>query len=487
VPARQADSAPGGVEEPDLTLFFVAASADEDRAGEALEAIARSWKDGYAAMFIDIARLMPGRPRPPRQSGSGFRDEGSTPGGWANDAGSNPSAAGGGAAAASAGSPIRARLIRFLEQQTGKRFGDDLDRWRRWIWSLPYAPHSQYAYFKGGVLGNIDPRMRDFFPRSVASTIRLDQVDWGGVGVGGIPLLDHPQTIEASAAKWLKPKHVVFGIVADGVARAYPKRIVAWHEMVRDRLGDVELTLVYCTLCGAVIPYDSRVDDRSFTLATSGLLYRSNKLMFDAETSSLWSSLYGKPVVGQLADSGIRLDRLPVVTTTWGEWLAAHPDTTVLSLDTGHDRDYAEGAAYRDYFRTDRLMFAVPATDDRLKNKAEVLVFPGHDGASAGVPPLAIDTAYLGRNRIYQLRRGDVELLVLTTPKGANHVYAGDAPEFSGWLDDGRVEDESGQAWRMGDDALEREDGAQRLERVPAYRVFWFGWYAQHPDTDLIR
>ncbi len=90
--------------------------------------------------------------------------------------------------------------------------------------------------------------------------------------------------------------------------------------MAIDRLGGLDLTIVYCTLCGTVIPYESQIDGRRFTFGTSGLLYRSNKLMFDEETHSLWSSIDGTPVVGSLVGSGLRLSFQSAVTTTWGEW-----------------------------------------------------------------------------------------------------------------------------------------------------------------------
>ncbi len=105
----------------------------------------------------------------------------------------------------------------------------------------------------------------------------------------------------------MEGSHVVFGVVINGQARAYPKRIIAWHEMVLDRLGGVELALVYCTLCGTAIPYESEVGGQKRTFGTSGFLYQSNKLMFDHESKSLWSTLEGKPVIGPLVGSGLRL------------------------------------------------------------------------------------------------------------------------------------------------------------------------------------
>ncbi len=211
------------------------------------------------------------------------------------------------------------------------------------------------------------------------------------------PSLDYPEYTPASEADYLENSHVVFGLEVHGEARAFPKRILGRHEMARERLGGVELTLVYCTLCGTVIPYQSEVGGKVRKFGTSGFLYRSNKLMFDQESMSLWSTLEGKPVVGSLVGAGLRLRSHPIVTTTWGEWKEKHPDTTVLSLNTGHKLDYSEGAAYRDYFLTDRLMFSVPKEDTRLKNKQEVLVMllPGKGGKEAEPLPVAISTTLL--------------------------------------------------------------------------------------------
>ena len=439
-------------EHPDVLLFIQAASPDERDSKMALERIAASWRDGYTAMFVDLARLL--RPAGP---------------------------AGAVAAAIQPDSPVRRRLVRFIEKQTGENFGDDLDDWRRWMWSQPYDPHPDYAMFKGHVLAQIDPRFEVLLPAGVQATIRLDQIDWGGVPVDGIPLLDHPAHVPADQARYLKDKHVVFGLMVDGEARAYPKRILAWHELARDTLGGQELAIVYCTLCGAVIPYRTESDGASYHFRTSGLLYRSNKLMFDEETHSLWSTVYGKPVVGPLVDRGPELDRLPVVTTTWGEWRAAHPGTTVLSLETGYERDYREGAAYRDYYRDDRLMFAVPESDDQLKNKAEVLVVSTSE-------PLAIATDFLEKNPVFEVEHSGSRYVVVTTSGGANRVYETGGVRFVERVDDSRIADSSGRTWHVAEEALRESRGElPDAPRVAAHRTFWFAWHAHYPETVLIK
>jgi hypothetical protein len=153
------------------------------------------------------------------------------------------------------------------------------------------------------------------------------------------------------------------------------------------------------------------------------LLYRSNKLMFDEETMSLWSTFEGKPVVGVLADTGLQMTSHAAVTTTWGEWRAEHPDTTVLSLDTGHKRDYREGAAYRDYFSNDRLYFQVPTSDTRLKNKAEVLVLTVKAPVGGAAQPVAIVADFLKKTPVFHFDAAGRRLLVVTSKAGANRVY----------------------------------------------------------------
>lgn len=273
-------------EPPGLTSFLEATREDDRIASAALRRISASWGNNYAAMLVDLARMMRG----PRRVVSATADEPATTGFGDSDDAPRGAPRGDAPEIADRGSPIRRRLLEFLGRQTGQRFGDDLDGWRSWIWSQPYQPHPDYAALKGIVYGQIDPRMRAFFPAGVKATIRLDQIDWGGVKVNGIPPLRQPKVVSAPEASYLRDSHVVFGLVINGEARAYPKRILGWHEMAIDRIGDVDLTIVYCTLCGTVIPYESVVNGRHFRFGTSGLLYQSNKLMFDEDTNSLWST-----------------------------------------------------------------------------------------------------------------------------------------------------------------------------------------------------
>lgn len=486
MPARAQAPAP-------LELFYRAASLDERVAREALDALSTQWRDSYTPMIIDLARLLRPAPAAGSQAGTDLADS-STGAFDADDGGGAPGAAGAGFGPELARRPTReslarARLLQFLGARTGQRFDADLSRWRQWMWTLPYAPHPEYAQFKSAVYGRIDPRMQRFFPTQVQSAIRLDEIDWGGVPVNGIPPLSYPKVLAAANATFLRDGNLVFGVVVNGEARAYPKRILAWHEMAIDRLGGVEITVVYCTLCGTVIPYDSVAGGKLRQFGTSGLLYRSNKLMFDEETMSLWSMLEGKPVVGTLVNTGLQLSSHAAVTTTWGEWRTEHPDTTVLSLDTGHKRDYREGAAYRDYFSHDRLYFQVPTTDTRLKNKAEVLAFRVRAGVSGAGQPVAIAADFLKKAPVFHFEAAGRRFVVITTRAGANRLYdvSGHDVVFQSRAATGPLVDTAGRRWVQSETALVPESGGGvTLPRVTAQRAFWFGWYAQFPDTLLV-
>ena len=378
---------------------------------------------------------------------------------------------------------VQRAIVAQLEQASGRTYGGNLNGWYEWLWSIDPGEHPNYAEFKAALYSQIDLRFQEYFENRPKAIIRLDEIRWGGVRRDGIPPLRNPKLIAAREATYLRDDNVVFGVDIDGDVRAYPKRILAWHEMVKDTIAGRELNGVYCTLCGSMILYDTTIGGVHYELGTSGFLYRSNKLMYDAATKSLWSTLTGTPVVGALVGKGIVLKPLYLVTTTWGEWRKRHPGTRVLSLDTGYDRDYSEGAAYRDYFATQRLMFNVPKLDDRLANKAEVLAVRV---AEASGEQLAIAADFLAAHPVYHDRVATVDFVVLTDASGANRAYDARDVTFAKWNGRDSADDRNGGIWKVTEAQLVGPRGETRL-RLPAHRAFWFGWYAAYPNTRLVK
>ncbi len=261
----------------------------------------------------------------------------------------------------------------------------------------------------------------------------------GGPPRDGIPALDAPRTLAADSSPWHADETVI-GVVQGGVARAYPISILNWHELVNDTLGSRAILVSYCPLCGTGMVFDRVVGGQTRTFGVSGLLYQSDLLLYDLETESLWSQIESRAVTGPA--SGSKLAVLRSQLTSWGRWKAAHPATTVLSLDTGHRRDYTS-SPYGDYAHSDALYFPAPL-DRRYHPKMPTLGVRAPDGAARAYP--AAELARAG---------GRVE-----------EVFAGE-PIVVRY-------DEEAQLFDV--------EVSTKIEVIEGY---WFAWSAFHPATSV--
>ncbi len=380
------------------------------------------------------------------------------------------------------------RLDDVLAFHTGQRLvptprGPDVSRAFEWVWQNNPGTPTNYADFKAELYARVDPDLRDFFSRALPARVRLDEILWANIEPDEIQPLKEPPLIPANEATYLLPNNIVLGVENRGEARAYPRRILSWHEVVRDTIGGEPIIGVNCPLSGTMTAYRTTLQGTHPDFGASVFLYRSNTLLYDEASKSLWSSLTGKPVVGRFAAEDLELERLPAVTTTWSEWRKRHPTTKVLSLATGFTRNYAEGTAYASYLATDNLWFPVPAIDRRLPNKTEVLGLHFKEAPDAS---LALSPALLFKNPVYRCRVGPVEVVVLTDASGASRVYETHGQTFTSWDRQSTVMDAQRKAWAVTESALTSKDGLI-LNRLPAFRVFWFAWFAQCPSTGLLK
>jgi len=251
-------------------------------------------------------------------------------------------------------------LSLILSEAADDLLGKDLPNVSPWgtitdhlmAWEIPAPPN--YREAKRAIFTNLVPGWDRIF---VEGDIDWRLVSWGGVLIDDrpfgatddpcncIPAADNPDFQTAEEATWLQDEDIVFGIVVNGEARAYPRRIMEVREMVNDTLGGRDLGIPYCTLCGAAQAYFTDGLPESVerpVLRTSGLLIRSNKVMYDVVTYSVFDTFLGTAVTGPLADKGITLEQATVITSDWGSWKASHPDTTVLveALALGRDFDF---------------------------------------------------------------------------------------------------------------------------------------------------
>jgi len=276
-------------------------------------------------------------------------------------------------------------------------------------------------------------------------TLPRNQVRSGGVRKDGIPAINLPKFVVASKASYLQDEDRVIGVAIGGQAKAYPLKILDLHEAVNDHLAGQPIAVTYCPLCDSAVVFDRRQAGRQIELGVSGLLYNSNVLLYDrgeAGQESLWSQIESQAVSGPAASQP--LQRLPLEVTRWSAWRERHPQTLVLSQDTGHHRRY-DRSTYAGYFQNSRLMFPVSHQDERLPHKTPVL------GVTAGGLAMAFEVeAYLARA---ELR--------------STHQLAG--KQFT------VVGDPEGRSLRV----------EQADEGVEWLYAFWFAWVAFEPDTKL--
>lgn len=376
----------------------------------------------------------------------------------------------------------RGELYDVLAELTGER----VEGYKAWVEAIgartDIRPAPGYADWKRELLERIDPGYGKVLYPGAPARIRLEEVVSGGVRLAGIPALDRPPVVPAAEAKFMRAGERVFAAVVAGEARAYPRRVLSWHEMLNDEIGGEPVTLSYCTLCGSGILYATRTPaGGAYTFDTSGLLYRSNKLMVDRQSYTLWSQLTGEPVIGRRARGDVRLAVLPATVTTWREWRRRHPETTVLDVrrlarevGSAVGFDYRTGAADR---ARRGVSFPVWLRSDRLPEDAEI--FALQLGGVARAYPLK---PLLSRRVVNDTVAGERVVLVAEPESGEVRAYRGGggfrpAGEL---LVDGR-----GGEWAVEESGLRPIGGGEGLARLPGHLAFWFGWYALHPRTEV--
>lgn len=347
-------------------------------------------------------------------------------------------------------------------------------------------PHKSFRALKLFALSRIDPNFLKFLggdrtdPEKMK--IRLEEITWGGVSVDGIPSLDNPTLIPASQASYLVDSDEVFGVEINGDVRAYPLRIMGWHEMFNDVIGGVPVALAYCTLCGNGALYETgnvQGFNEPLVFGSSGFLYRSNKLMFDRTTLSLWNQFTGKPVNGPLVDSGVTLKTRPVVITSWGDWKKKHPNTKVLSLETGHFRDYGSGVVYKDYFASDELMFPALVKDETLIKRKDY-IFGMQEAGGAKAFPVKFFKGGAVINDAVGLK--NVVLVGDASTRTVRAYFRDEDQEFrKSPAGKDKVEGPGG-TWQVSEEFLIGPNG-KKLPRAAGSVSYWFAWENYHSGT----
>ncbi len=350
--------------------------------------------------------------------------------------------------------------------------------WNDWmIWQQgqnDLVAEDTYLRLKLDVLTRIDRRFNRFFNhRDLAHDIRLEEVAWRGLSVDDVAALTDPRMDSATTADgYLSPDELVLGVELNGDARAYPLRILDWHEVINDVVGNTPVTVAYCPLCGTGVMYATRVEGREVPIefGSSGLVYRSRQLVYDVETDSLWDLFSGRPVIGPLTGSGIELSTLPIVMTRWADWHQRHPDTQVLSPVTGYDHPYIPGAAHAGNANSPDPLFPVAVTDYRMAPKELVFGIRLPEGAKAW----PIDTFAGGA--VINDSIGPVDVVLIGDAESRTvRAYRRDGHVFSPSASPRVLYTAEQQVWRVSEEMLLGPNGA-KLPRLPGLTAYWFAW-----------
>ena len=344
-----------------------------------------------------------------------------------------------------------------LSSTAGNMLGlsfNDFDRWNEITnhliaWDVPDFPG--YLDVKRAIFTRFVPGWDNIFTEG---DIDWRMVSWGGVLIDDrpfgveeicsncIPAADDPAVSSADEATWLEDDDIVFGVEVNGEYRAYPRQIMEVREMVNDTLGGRQLGIPYCTLCGAAQAYftdDVPAGVERPVLRTSGLLIRSNKVMYDRNTWSIFDTFLGHAVTGPLADKGVKLEQATVITTDWGTWKKEHPETTVLVEELALGRDFD--------FRSNRdkngPIFPVGDIDPRL---------PVHEDIIGVTTASGTPVAFQRSNAFLALQAGEeIAFENVRLELDAGGIRAVDA------------------------------DGSD----LGSHQAFWFAWSQFHPKTEL--
>lgn len=310
-------------------------------------------------------------------------------------------------------------------------------------------------------------------------SVPLEKIKGGGPPRDGIPSIDEPVFVKASEEEFVSDSDIVIGLEINGETKAYPLFILVWHEIVNDEVGGIPVSVTYCPLCFTNQVFERILNDQVVEFGTSGKLYNSNLVMYDRLTGSFWSQALGEAITGEL--TGQKLEIIPFDVITWGDWKKIHPETLVLTTETGHVRAYGVDP-YGDYYTDSRIIFPVENEDDRMHPKEIILGF--------------------NENNTYKaFKQNDVESEIVINDNVSDRPillvssYSDNARAFDRMIGeqtlefefkDGKIIDINTQSeWSYDGMAISGELKGEQLTRLGFNPGFWFEWIAFHPDTEV--
>ncbi len=309
--------------------------------------------------------------------------------------------------------------------------------------------------------------------------VPLDKIKGGGPPKDGIPSIDDPQFATLSGSSFMTQSDIVIGLEINGEAKAYPLSILVWHEIVNDNVGGTPVAVTYCPLCFTNQVFERILNGQEVEFGTSGKLYNSNLVMYDRLTDSYWSQALGMAITGEL--TGQELKIIPFDVISWGDWISIHPETLVLTTETGYTRAYGVDP-YGDYYTDPRIIFPVDHKDDRMHPKEIIIGF--HEGQTYK----AYKQSDVKSEKIVNDKINEAPIVLFSMYAGNarafDRIVDGQVLEFD-FLDNKIIDLQTSSVWSYDGIAISGELEGLELNRLPFNPGFWFEWIAFHPDTEV--
>ncbi len=298
---------------------------------------------------------------------------------------------------------------------------------------LVCAAHAQRSY-------DVDILAETFgFDETTKKSVPLDKLIQGCPARDCIPSIDNPKYVSAAKASHVADDDLVITLAYQAEHYAFPSRILDHHEIVNGTFAGDPLAITWCPLCGSAVGIERSISGSVTEFGVAGVLFNSDLVMYDRASETLWDQIEAKGIVGP--KTGEQLTLVPVSMARWSKWRRKHPDTLVLSLDTGFDKDYTQDR-FAEYRESTRLFKPVSATSDLLHAKTVVYGF--------------------------DLEFGTIAYTEEVLEKPYTHEFGGKSAVVA-----------------IGEDGTVTmlRDGQTHYP----IRLFWFAWYTFHPETDLVQ
>jgi len=325
-----------------------------------------------------------------------------------------------------------------------------------------------------GVSDPIDPNASWLIPQS--------EVFDGGPGKDGIPSIDNPQFTNVPSVDFMDDDELIVTILQGTVSRAYPHKILDWHEIVNDEMGNALIALNYCPLTGTGMAWDRQIDGQETTFGVSGLLYNSNIIPYDRSSDSNWSQMENLCVNGER--KGATPEYYTTVEMPYGLFKELYPDGWVMNLETGFERNYAT-YPYGSYRTNSQLIFPVNNSDDRFSLKKRVLgVITDSETKAYTFESFSGDAIQVVEDMV------GLEEIVVVGSEGLNFMTAfnrtfnGNTLSFTPLQNQypAVMIDNEGTSWDALGVGIEGPNRGLRLTPPINYIGYWFAWAAFNPD-----